>query len=196
MKYEERVLKYLKDKKIITSKDLKTLNIPRIILTRLLKKNKIKKLTRGVYCLKDSYGDEYYELTYGITNAIYSYFTALYFHDLCERVPISYDITVPKGYGGILQKNSKVNLHYVDSSIFNLGRITVQSPQGQKIECYDIERSLCDIIKDKNKLYFEYVKYAFVEYYRHQKHNTFRLYQYAKKMGIEKQVHEFMEAIL
>ncbi len=196
MKYEEMVLNYLKDKKMISSKDLNDLNIPHIILTRLLKKGKIEKLKRGVYVLKESFGDEYFTLTYGTSNAIYSYFTALYFHNLCERVPISYDVTVPKGYGGSLQKNKKINLHYVDRKLLNLGKITVISPQGQNINCYDIERCLCDLIKDRNKLHFEYIKYAFVEYYRNQKHDTFKLYQYAKELKIEKQVHEFMEAIL
>ena len=87
-------------------------------------------------------------------------------------------------------------MHYVDENIFDLGRTKVKSPQGQEITCYDIERCLCDLIKDKDNLYFEYVKYAFVKYYREEKHDTFKLYKYAKLMKIEKQIHEFMEALL
>ena len=196
MNYEEKVLNILNEKKIITTNELTKLNIPNIALTRLIEKKKIERVKRGIYVLPNSFGDEYYTLLYGINDATYSYFTALYFHNLCERVPLKYDVTVKRNYGGTLIKNENVNLHYVDESIFDLGRTKVKSPQGQEITCYDIERCLCDLIKDKDNLYFEYVKYAFVKYYREEKHDTFKLYKYAKLMKIEKQIHEFMEALL
>ncbi len=196
MNYEEQILNILRKKKIVTTDEITKLKIPKVALTRLIEKNKIERVKRGVYILPNSFGDEYYTLLLGVNDAIYSYFTALYFHDLCERVPLKYDITVKRNYGGTLIKNENVNLHYVDANTLNLGRIKIKSPQGQEIECYDIERCLCDLIKDKDNLYFEYVKYAFVKYYREEKHNTFKLYKYAKLMGIEKQVHEFMEALL
>ena len=196
MNYEEKVLNILNEKKIITTNELTKLNIPNVVLTRLIEKKKIERAKRGIYVLPNSFGDEYYTLLYGINDATYSYFTALYFHNLCERVPLKYDVTVKRNYGGSLIKNENVNLHYVDESIFDLGRTKLKSPQGQEIACYDIERCLCDLIKDKDNLYFEYVKYAFVKYYREEKHDTFKLYKYAKLMKIEKQVHEFMEALL
>ncbi len=196
MNYEEQVLNILSEKKIISTCDIIKLNIPKVVLTRLIGKKKIERIKRGVYVLPNSLGDEYYTLLYGINDAVYSYFTALYFHNLCERVPIKYDVTVKRNYGGTLIKNEDVTLHYVDESIFDLGKVKVKSPQGQEVECYDIERCLCDLIKDKDNLYFEYVKYAFVKYYREEKHDTFKLYKYAKLMGIEKQVHEFMETLL
>ena len=196
MNYEEKVLNILNEKKIITTNELTKLNIPNVALTRLIEKKKIERVKRGIYVLPNSFGDEYYTLLYGINDATYSYFTALYFYNLCERVPLKYDVTVKRNYGGSLIKNENVNLHYVDENIFDLGRTKVKSPQGQEITCYDIERCLCDLIKDKDNLYFEYVKYAFVKYYREEKHDTFKLYKYAKLMKIEKQVHEFMEALL
>ncbi len=196
MNYEEKVLNILNEKKIITTNELTKLNIPNVVLTRLIEKKKIERAKRGIYVLPNSFGDEYYTLLYGINDATYSYFTALYFYNLCERVPLKYDVTVKRNYGGSLIKNENVNLHYVDESILDLGRTKVKSPQGQEIVCYDIERCLCDLIKDKDNLYFEYVKYAFVKYYREEKHDTFKLYKYAKLMKIEKQVHEFMEALL
>ena len=196
MNYEEKVLTLLNENGIITTRQLSDLQIPKIVLTRLVKKGKIERVKRGIYISQNTMGDEYYNLLYGTHDAIYSYFTALYFQDLCERVPLYYDITVKRNYGGVLQKNKNVQLHYVSSELINLGKIKIKSPQGQEVYCYDVERCLCDILRDKDKLYFEYIKYAFVKYYRMQKHDTFKLYQYAKKLGIEKQVHEFMESLL
>ena len=111
-------------------------------------------------------------------------------------VPQIYDITVKKNFGGNLQKNKKVRLHYVEDTIFELGKTTIKSPQGQEIIVYDIERCLCDIIKNQKKLYFELIKYAFTEYYKVQKHDTFKLYKYARVMGIEAKVNNFMKFFL
>ncbi len=196
MNYEEQVLNLLNKNNMVTTKETTKLNIPKIVLTRLVKKNKIERLKRGVYISPDSIGDEYYALLYGASDAVYSYFTALYFYDLCERVPLKYDVTVKRNYSGTLIKNKNVKLHYVDENKFELGQTKIKSPQGKEIKCYDVERCLCDLISNKDNLYFEYVKYAFVKYYREEKHDTFKLYKYAKKLGIEEQVKEFMEALL
>lgn len=36
-----------------------------------------------------------------------------------------------------------------------------KSPQGQEFDVYDIERCLCDCIKDKDMIASEYIKEAF-----------------------------------
>lgn len=149
-----------------------------------------------MYVLKGELGDEYYRLVYNISQATFSHLTALYFHNLSDRVPLTYDITVSKEYRGRLEQDASVNLYKVGKNILELGRIKIKSPQGQEIFIYDIERCLCDLIKDRSNVDFELLKKAFVEYYRVDKNDTLKLYRYANELGIEKQVNEFMEALL
>ena len=59
------------------------------------------------------------------------------------------DITVPRGYGGSLQSIDSISLHYVNNSLLNLGMV---------IKCYDVERTICVVIRDKNLL--KLVKYS------------------------------------
>ena len=70
--------------------------------------------------------------------------------NLCETVPSTYHITVNRGYNGSLKKCNNVKLHYVKSEIFEIGRITIKSPQGQNISCYNAERCICDLLRDKD----------------------------------------------
>ena len=181
---------------IITTNEVEKLGIERRILSRLVEKKIIVRENHGLYVLEGELGDEYYSLTYNIPKATFSHLTALYFHGLSDRVPLTYDITISKEYRGRLEHNPKVNLYKVNKEILNLGRIKIKSPQGQEIFVYDIERCLCDLIKDRENIDFEQMKKAFVSYYRIDKNNTFKLYKYASKMGIEKEVNEFMEALL
>lgn len=197
MDYENQVLEYMKNNSdSITTEEINELNIPRIILTRLVNKELIVRLKKGLYVLKNCWGDEYFNLIYGNNSAIYSHLTSLYFNDLCERVPMEYDITVKQNYAGSLSSNKKVKLYYVSNGQYDLGLIQIKSPQGRNIKCYDVERCLCDLIKCKNKVYLEYLKYAFNEYYKIQKNDVKKLYEYAKKLNVYDKVKEFMEVFI
>ena len=197
MNYENQILEYMKiNSDSITIEEINKLNIPRIVLTRLVNKELIERVKKGLYVLKNSWGDEYFNLIYGNTHATYSHLTTLYFNDLCERVPMEYDITVKQNYSGSLSKNKKVKLYYVSNKYYDLGLIKIKSPQGRIIKCYDVERCLCDLIKCKDKVYLEYLKYAFTEYYKNQKNDTKKLYEYARKLNVYDKVKEFMEVFI
>lgn len=196
MENEKKIIEIINKQGLLTTKDLKEKNIPKSALKRLIDKKEISKVKNGLYNKSDNLTDEYFALLYGNKDAVFSYLTALYFYDLCEMVPSIYDVTVKKNYGGNLQKDKNVRLHYVDDYVFELGKTYVKSPQGQLVCCYDIERCLCDLIKDQNDIYFDYIKYAFTEYYKVQKHDTFKLFKYARELGIDEKVSKFMGVLL
>lgn len=197
MKLEDKVISLIKNNNgVITTKEVIENDIPRIILSRLVEKDIIVRESHGLYVLKGELGDEYYSLIYNMPQATFSHLTALYFHNLSDRVPLTYDITVSKQYRGRLEQDSSVKLYKVDKDVLDLGRIQIKSPQGQDIFVYDIERCLCDLIKDRDIVDFELLKKAFVEYYRVDKNDTSKLYKYSSKLGVEKEISEFMEILL
>ena len=197
MNYENQVLNFMKNNSdSITIEEINKLNIPRVTLTRLIDKSLIERIKTGLYVIKNSWGDEYFNLIYNKNYAIYSHLTSLYFNDLCERIPMEYDITVKQNYSGSLRNNRKVKLYYVSQKNHELGLINIKSPQGRIIKCYNVERCLCDLIKCKDKVYLEYLKYAFSEYYKIQKNDVKKLYEYARKLNVYDKVKEFMEVFL
>ena len=97
MEYESKILKLFKNG-YLTTKDVTDNNIPRTYLTKLIKENKIERVSRGVYIKKNDLVDEFMVLQSKSKYAIYSNATALYLHGLSNRIPIKYDITVKSGY--------------------------------------------------------------------------------------------------
>lgn len=192
---EKIILKMRENNGVITSNDIKQMGIDKKVIARLLEDKQIERAEKGIYILPETIGDEYFNKTYG-KNAIYSHMTALYFHNLCNRVPMIYDITVTKKYYGVLDNDPKVLLHKVDKELLNLGKMKIKSPQGQDIDVYDIERCLCDCLKDKNIIASEYIKEAFNIYFKDMKKDTFKIMKYAKKLGIEKEMHDYLEVLL
>lgn len=197
MTNEEKILKILKDNNgIITTKEIKENNIANIYLTRLIKKGYIDRVKKGLYASKNSWGDEYFNLIYGI-NAIYSYETALYFLGLCESVPTSYNLTVPRGHKSSLNHNNKVILHFIKREYLEIGKVNIKSPQGQIITCYNAERSICDLLKDKQNQDIETLKYAISEYLKNKNSRDLpKLMEYAKTFNVEEALNNYLEVLM
>ena len=67
--------------------------------------------------------------------------------------------------------------------------------EGKNAVIYFLKEHIYDQWR-KNKIYTKYLKYAFNEYYKIQKQDTFKLYQYTKKFNIEKEIYGYFEVLL
>ena len=164
MKYENSILKLFKNG-YLTTKAVDENNIPRFYLTKLIRDNKIERVSRGVYIKKNVLADEFVILQSKSKNAIYSNTTALYLHGFSDRIPIKYDITINNGYNGSLQKEDNVNLFYTKKELLGLGVINYKLDSGNIIKVYDLEKTICDIIKNKKKIDGEIFNKAVREYF-------------------------------
>ncbi len=176
----------------VTSKELSNLGIHRMYLNIMKEKEMIEKVGNGIYIDSSKIEDSYFVFGLELPNIIYSHMTALYFHGLSIKAPNDkYDITVPNNYFNYKIKNH--NVFYVDGDIYELGLTQVDTPMGNKVKAYDMERCICDIIRSKNRMDSEFIKYSVREYIKRKDKDLIKLSKYADKMGIKKEVMDFME---
>lgn len=194
MKYKNEILK-LFNNGYLTTKDVIEHNIPRIYLSRLIDEHVIERVSRGIYIKSNDIPDNMVVLQNKSKNAIYSHMTTLYLYGLSNRIPIKYDITVNQGYNGTLQRDNNVNLFYIKRDLLNLGLTTYILDSGYEIKVYDLERTICDIIKNKNRLDQEVVNKAIREYFYSNNKNVLKLYEYAKKLKIYDKVRNTFEVL-
>lgn len=194
MEYENKILSLFKNG-YLTTKNVTDNNIPRIYLTKLIKEDKIERVSRGVYIKKNVLVDEFIVLQGKSKYAIYSNTTALYLHGFSNRIPIRYDITIKSGYKGSLQREDNVNLFYIKKELLDLGVINYKLDSGNIIRIYDLDKTICDIIKNKKKIDAEIFNKAIREYFYSKKKNTLKLYEYAKKMNIYNKVRDTFEVL-
>ena len=176
----------------VTSKELSNLGIHRMYLNIMKEKGMIEKVGNGIYIDSSKIEDSYFVFGLELPNIIYSHMTALYFHGLSIKAPNDkYDITVPNNYFNYKIKNH--NVFYVDREIYELGLIQIDTPMGNKVKAYDMERCICDIIRSKNRMDSVFVKHSVREYIKRKDNDLIKLAKYADKMGIKKGVMDFME---
>ena len=191
----EKILNLIKNNGgYITTKEIVNNNINKMFLTNLVKDKKIIRLSRGYYGLKDYIPDNYYIISMKSKNVIFSLNTALYLHNLINRTALLFNITLPYGYSGSLQKDKNIIINYVKKEIHNLGVEEIYSPFGTKIKVYDIEKTICDIIK--NNIDSEIFSEALKNYIKLKNKDLNKLIKYAKKMKIEKKVKEYLKVLL
>ena len=176
----------------VTSKELSNLGIHRMYLNIMKEKGMIEKVGNGICIDSSKIEDNYFVFSLELPNIVYSHMTALYFHGLSIKAPNDkYDITVPNNYFNYKIKNH--NVFYVNRDIYELGLMQVDTPMGNKVKVYDIERCICDIIRSKNRMDSEFVKYSIREYIKRKDKDLIKISKYADKMGIKKEVMDFME---
>ena len=176
----------------ITAKELKDFDISRNYLSIMTKKNMIEKVAKGIYIDSAKIEDVYYVLSVSTPKVIYSHMTALYFHNLSIKAPdSSFDITVTKKYNN--PKLKKHNVFYVDDKFYDVGITEVETPQGNKVKAYDIERCICDIIRSRKRMDLEHIKYSIRSYIKRKDKNINKLSKYAEKLGIKEEVMNYIE---
>lgn len=175
----------------ISSRMIEPLKISRQYLSDLEKNNEIEKVARGIYMLPDVFEDSFYSFQLKYKKAIFSHMNALYFYGMTEEFPYNYTVTVPQSYH-VNAVNERCNVFYASDDVINLGLSEIETPNGNKVRAYDIERSICDIIKSKNRMDLEQVKKTLKQYMKSKNKNMSKLSEYAEKMKIKEQVMEMI----
>lgn len=180
---------------VLTSKQIEEMGISRVSITNWVKKGLIERVSRGVYILPNDLIDTLFIIQSKCKKGIYSHETALMLHDLSDYTPSKNIMTLPIGYNVHRLKNELVEFHWIKNEIHELGVMTIKSPYGNEIKVYDLERTVCDIIKYRKKMDRAIVNSSLKEYINRSDAKRFKLTIYAKKLGISKIVSEVMEVL-
>ena len=180
---------------IITTKRITELGIHRGVLRDLVDSGDIVPCSRGVYLLADAWEDEYRLLQQKYRRGIFSHGTALYLHGYSDRVPLSFHMTFPCGYNSPSIKKENVIVTRVVPENYELGKTTVVSPYGNPVIAYDVERSLCDMLRGSGED-IQTIQYAMRKYAASKEKDINRLMKYASQLRVEPKVRRYMEVLL
>lgn len=177
---------------MLSTRMIELLNISRQYLSIMENNNDIEKVSRGIYLSPSAFEDSYFSFQQKYKKAIFSHMNALYFYGMTEEFPYNYTVTVPQSYH-VDTVNEKCNVFYVSDDIYELGIVEIETPNGNKVRAYDIERCICDIVRSKGRMDLEQVKKTIKQYMQCKDKDMVKLSEYSKKMGINKKVMEMVE---
>lgn len=180
---------------VLTS-DLERLNIPRVYLSKLISIGKIERVSRGVYVAVGEIEDEMYYMQIKYRKLVYSHETALFIHGLTDRTPFEYAVTVPSGYKAPQNVSDNNKIYYIKKELHELGSITAKTSFGNEIKVYDVERTICDILRSRERIDIQIVNEALKRYVKLKNADFSRLSEYAKEFRVDKILKKYMEVLL
>lgn len=197
MNYIEQLNELIKKNKgILLTSDVTAAGIPRVYLAQLVNSGKLERIARGIYATKDALIDSMHLLQVKYPSVIFSHTTALFLHELTDRDPLQYEVTVPTGYNATNIKNSGVKVYFIKKKYYALGKTRAQTSFGRTINTYNMERTICDILRNRNEIDVAIVSDALKRYVKQKNKNLHQLMEYAENLRVAKILRNYMEVLL
>jgi len=197
MNYAEKLVELIKKQHgTVLSADLDAYEIPRVYLQMMVAEGKLERVDRGVYVSTDSIEDEMFSMQTKYPKLIYSHETALYLHGLSDRTPFEYSASVPSGYKVVGSVAERFKIYYIKKEFHELGVETVKSSHGNPIRTYNIERTICDLIRSRSRIDIQILNDALKRFVKLKSADHSLLMDYARKLKIEAVLKSYLEVLL
>lgn len=166
------------------------------MLRTLFLSGEINRSNQGVYIICNEIPDTEYILQLKYKKCIISHESALYHHGYSEKTPEKISVTIPKYYGTSRLKGRNLRIRYINEELHGYGMKVMKSSHGNPINVYDLERTICDVIRSERSMDTEIANKALRKYAEENKNRLAILMLYAKKLGISKNMSAKMRVLV
>ena len=185
---------FSKHDNIMTTAQLDSFRIYYADIQQLLNEGFIEKIKRGYYHWAEAYGEQEIKIINRLfPDAVLCMETALFYYKYSDRNPAEWNITIDKNVS-----RSRTNIDYpfvkafrVEPDLVSLGE-TKGSINFVDVRIYDRDRTICDVLRNMNKMDKEIFNKAIQGYVKDPKKNIPNLMEYAKVLRMQKRVKELI----
>jgi predicted transcriptional regulator of viral defense system len=185
-----------KNKGVVTTQAVTKAKISRGSLKHLVDSGVLVRSARGVYQLAGMFDDEMYQLQTRYKKGVFSGETALFLFDLTDRTPVHFQMTFPHNYNIAALNDENVKCFRVVKKLYKLGVVDVKTPSGNTVAAYNMERTLCDVLRKHIGIDIQIVSEAFKRYAKRKDKNIPVLSEYAKILRVEDKLRSYLEVLL
>lgn len=156
----------------------------------------LERASRGVYKLPEVWEDEFVNVQSRYKRGIYTLDTALFLCDLTDRTPARFYMVFPSTYNLSNPKQDGIICSGSKEPLYSLGVTEMTTPRGNVVRSYCAERTLCDILKPRNRTDVQVVTDAFKRYATRKDKNIPLLSEYARALKVEEKLRSYLEVLL
>lgn len=170
--------------------------ISRSNLSKLCESGKITRIANGQYVLADDLNDELLSLQIRSKYIIFSHETALFLNGISERTPFEHTVTIPTSKTLSQSISTECKIYYIKDELHDLGKVQLMTPMGNQVWAYDMDRTICDIVRSRSRMADETFITSIKQYAANSNKNLANLSVYASKMRVLSQVRQYLEVLL
>ena len=197
MKMNSVILEALKkNNNVITTAQVVELGFSRYLLSKYEKEGLLERERQGVYVLPNSVHDDMYTLMLRSEKIIFSHDTSLFLNGLSERTPFVHSVTIPNNTRVSKVIQEECVCYYIKPELHQIGMTIRKTTLGNEVRCYNAERTICDLLRSRNRLDEETVIGAVKNYAASSDKDLNLLAVYASKFRVNKELKRYMEVLL
>lgn len=181
---------------LVTTAQVVSAGIPRARISDLVKRGELQRVRRGVYCLADSWEDEFLSTQLRFPRGVYSDNTALFLLRYSDRLPFRLTMTFPRAYRATTARKDNIEVRTCADELLELGLIAVETSYGNKVRTYDLERSLCDLVRGRRQVDQQVFNPALRRYVSGGGSDLRKLLEYARALGVYRKMNGFLQVLL
>jgi predicted transcriptional regulator of viral defense system len=180
----------------VTTAQANEIGISNERLRLLVKAGDLEWAAFGVYVLPDELADKMYTAQLRRSKIIYSHETALFLHDLTDRNPVRYMVTVPTGYNAARLREEGFTVFTIARELHDVGVVKLTTMFRHTVIAYGLERTICDCLRSRNQMDISIVTDAIKRYTVRKDKNLNTLMKMAETFGVTKQLRSYMDVLL
>ena len=115
---------------------------------------------------------------------------------MTDRAPFSLTMTFPRAYNATGARKEGITCRTCANDVLELGLCELETPNGNTVRAYDLERTLCDIVRGQKVVDAQLATPAMRSYARKPDRDPAKLMRFAKKLGVEKKIRTYLEVLL
>lgn len=181
---------------VLRTAETTAMGISKTMLARFVSENRYERVSQGVYLAPDAWRDDAYLLQLRCPQIVFSHDSALFYHDLTDREPMQFTVTAKTGYNPTHLTSCGVKVFTVKKELYPAGISTAETPFGHSVHVYDMERTVCDVLRSRNSMEIQVFQDALKMYAKRRDKNLHKLADYAKLFRVEKLMHQYMGLLL
>lgn len=185
-----------KNNNLITTSQILELGFSKQTLYNYVKAGLLERIRQGIYILSDAIHDDMYTMMLRSNNIIFSHESALFLQGLSNRTPFKHTITMPSNTALPGSIKDECVCFYIKPAWHKIGMVEKATTFGNIVRCYDVERTVCDLLRTRNRCDEESVISAVKNYASYDKKNLNRLSEYAELFKVNNDLRKYMEVLL
>jgi predicted transcriptional regulator of viral defense system len=179
------------------TKDILDQGIHNIYLRELEEEGAIFKIKHGLYSLSEpNQYNSLHEALLAVPASVICMGSALSYYDLTTWNPADVHIAIRRGRKVVLPDYPPIQLYHFSGKFFDTGQTSVTLDSGHTIAIYDKEKTICDLVRYRNRVGIDIMKEALTEYVKQGGKKLNVLYNYARDLNISSVLNQYMEVLL
>lgn len=159
------------------------------------KEGELVRLRKGLYADPDALTGNIVDMEAIVPGGILCLYSAWSNYNLTTQVPDAFYVAVSRSRKIKLPAFPDIKLVFQRNELLEIGKIEIEE-QGIKVLITDIERSVCDAIKYRNKIGIDVMTEIIDNYLRRTDRNLSKLTEYAKKLRVYSTLHQILQVKL